>query len=708
MATYFVNAATGNDANDGSAGSPWATVNKGLAGATGGSNHTVYVAAGNYYSEGIATTFNAAGGTVTLIATGTVNMRQSATPVYSGWVWWCTATDASAYVFQGHFNFDMSTINGKYWIQGNGSAAKFTFEGCEFDGGGQNVKVIASSGQKNIKLLRCYLHDIANYPVLHKGGYFWMESCFVKDVTGSTWFFADTDSVVIRNNTWINTKVSQYLSVQYGHLHVTNNIFVNDTATDTPINLTGDVGSYCISNNIGYKTNPSSPRQATQTAIVTLPNEPDYYDNSLYVDPEFTTAPALSDTSLAHGRGINNGTRKAFTLTGGGKGYFAGPPVIGCWSPPVLHDTKTITPIAKKVAIVGDSITDGVGITLADVYGNRIEEALTDYVFVKMPGDEETHLGISGIVSVNSWKVATEFVQSSLPDIVTVFIGVNDLGGGNRDPDYTTRVIIEYLDSIADLGAKPIYVGTPPVSANPANTDILDSLAVEDAVHAHCVIKGYGSARLCRDFYTTAGYDTLYYNPADYLHPKAAGHERIAALVQPLIEAAATTVSSGTDYTAQLNQIEGNTDVLVSRVTEAVATLWANLTAMITGSGGTAAWTTQAVSNVSSGGDEDSAVLQEKLDTLTVLIQQSVNTIARAQTVLSREPRTSPSLLSPPSAPTEKALLPPGTGVLITDPGSPHYQERGTIAGTSRGQEYLVRLSGGRVVGVTASGVARL
>lgn len=547
MTTYYVNNATGNDSNDGSIGTPWKTVNKGLAGATGGVDHTIMVAPGNYYSEGIVATFNSAGGKVTLIADGgTVNMRQSATPAYAGWVWWCTATDASQYVFSGHFNFDMSTIAGKYWVQGNGSAAKFTFTGCEFSAGGVNAKVFASSGVKNVSLDRCYLHDIANYPFQMVGGFFKMEACFAKDITGTTWFIGNMDWIKITNCTWVNVALSQYLSVTYGHLSISNNIFAHDTPTVTPVALTGVISGYSISNNIGFKTAPSSPRQSVQTNIISLSNEPNYYDSAVYLDPGFTTAPALSATSFALGRGINNGIRKAFTLTGSGASFFSGPPVIGCWAPTSSIPKQQITRTPLKVAVVGDSITHGVGMSPPDIYGNRLETALPSYTFMKMPGDTTRHLGISGIVSMNSWKIASEFTQSGSPQIVTVLIGVNDLGGGNRDPDYTIRVIIEYLDSVADLGAKPIYLGCMPVSANPnpANTDIADSLAVEDAVHAHCVLKGYRSARVCRDFYETAGYDTLYYDPADYLHPNHDGHARIAVLAQPLIEDASTEPGS--------------------------------------------------------------------------------------------------------------------------------------------------------------------
>lgn len=96
----------------------------------------------------------------------------------------------------------------------------------------------------------------------------------------------------------------------------------------------------------------------------------------------------------------------------------------------------------------------------------------------------------------------------------------------------------------------------------------------------------------------------------------------------------------------------------------------------------------------------DEALLA-KLVALEALLRSSINTLARAQTVLSRKP----TVAAPSSVPVATSI-PNGTGVVITDPKSPYYGRRGTIAGTIRNSEYNVRLLDGTVVGVQASGVS--
>ena len=59
---------------------------------------------------------------------------------------------------------------------------------------------------------------------------------------------------------------------------------------------------------------------------------------------------------------------------------------------------------------------------------------------------------------------------------------------------------------------------------------------------------------------------------------------------------------AGVSVSADIAAVKSDTGTLVSRVTTTVVTLWANLTAMITGSGASAKYTTGALSNAPSGG----------------------------------------------------------------------------------------------------------
>lgn len=59
---------------------------------------------------------------------------------------------------------------------------------------------------------------------------------------------------------------------------------------------------------------------------------------------------------------------------------------------------------------------------------------------------------------------------------------------------------------------------------------------------------------------------------------------------------------AGASVSADIAAVKSDTNTLVSRVTTTVATLWANLTAMITGSGASAKYTVTALENAPSGG----------------------------------------------------------------------------------------------------------
>lgn len=77
----------------------------------------------------------------------------------------------------------------------------------------------------------------------------------------------------------------------------------------------------------------------------------------------------------------------------------------------------------------------------------------------------------------------------------------------------------------------------------------------------------------------------------------------------------------GASVSADIAAVKTNTETLLSRVTSTVATLWANLTAMISGSGGTAAFTETALENAPTssvtGGDATEAKQNQILAALS-------------------------------------------------------------------------------------------
>lgn len=96
---------------------------------------------------------------------------------------------------------------------------------------------------------------------------------------------------------------------------------------------------------------------------------------------------------------------------------------------------------------------------------------------------------------------------------------------------------------------------------------------------------------------------------------------------QSAVEAAITVVNTkigtpaGASVSADIAAVKSDTGTLLSRVTTTVVTLWANLTAMITGSGASAKYTTGSLSNAPGGsggaGTESDLMVSTTIATLT-------------------------------------------------------------------------------------------
>lgn len=71
----------------------------------------------------------------------------------------------------------------------------------------------------------------------------------------------------------------------------------------------------------------------------------------------------------------------------------------------------------------------------------------------------------------------------------------------------------------------------------------------------------------------------------------------------------------------QINNIETGTNTLLSRVTTTVVTLWSNLTAMITGTGASAKYTSGALSNAPTGSGGSGSLTQEDLNAIISGVQ---------------------------------------------------------------------------------------
>jgi lysophospholipase L1-like esterase len=537
---------TGNDTTgDGSVGSPWRTIWKALH-ELDGTTATVVVEAGNYYTEGIGAGFiDLAGGTLTFIANGQVNLRANSACTYA-YAWGLTGTGGGTLHFKGEFLFDVALDeNGsatvKYLIGGNNSIQKFLFTECEFNGNNDTRLVLSNTGAKWIELHRCTAKNFGSKPFAQNGGTFIAESCYFENIAGNSWFTLSTmDLVDIRHCTGVDARIVQSGTVDYTTVNLYNNFWstLNESPGSSLVQLGIADGAEEITNlnvegNAVFKTGMPEPRSGVAYNGIEMPGKNGYYDVTRWLEPGFTTAPAIGADSFLTKRGVS-GTGVVRDIQG--KAFNATEPCVGCYH--YAGEKKVVTPVADLVGMTGDSFTSGGTIvTDAQRYTTLIENALTDKSWVYMPGGNPGDMiAIYGTATKTISKMGQEFAQSAAPQAITFLGGVNDMA--DEDDATIAAAIIANLDAIADLGVTPIYCGTQ-AEAGPAFTR---GRAIEDIVEAHCISKGYPYVLTTKLLVSETGwYDGVggtQLISVDTLHPTVDGHIKYAEWIGAEIEAA--------------------------------------------------------------------------------------------------------------------------------------------------------------------------
>lgn len=194
---------------------------------------------------------------------------------------------------------------------------------------------------------------------------------------------------------------------------------------------------------------------------------------------------------------------------------------------------------AKRVACVGNSITDGLGIDMVDVngYPARLQQTLGEGYCVR-------NFGVSGRTVLNAgdrpymreaaWGEAKAFA----PDIVVVKLGTNDSKPVNWDTHSGEfiRDLQQMVDELNALPSKPtIYLCTPIKSAQqkPGEGSIRDSVVAADIIPA---IKSVAKKNKLALIELHEAIDpTGDMMQRDGIHPNAKGAAEIARLVAEAI-----------------------------------------------------------------------------------------------------------------------------------------------------------------------------
>ena len=186
---------------------------------------------------------------------------------------------------------------------------------------------------------------------------------------------------------------------------------------------------------------------------------------------------------------------------------------------------------AVRVACIGNSITDGFGIDMADVnsYPAQMQRLLGDGYYVRNYGVSSRTLLNKGdwpYMREPAWREALQFN----PDIVVVKLGTNDSKPENWQygADYQ-RDLQQMVDSLKALPSKPqIYLCTP-IPAFKATWNISDSVIVNAIVPI--VNKVAKKQRLkVIDLHTLYAADGDKMLP-DGIHPDAKGARRLAEII---------------------------------------------------------------------------------------------------------------------------------------------------------------------------------
>jgi len=129
---------------------------------------------------------------------------------------------------------------------------------------------------------------------------------------------------------------------------------------------------------------------------------------------------------------------------------------------------------------------------------------------------------------------------------------------------------------------------------------------------------------------------------------------------------------AGASLAADVAAVKSDTGTLVSRVTSTVATLWANLTAMITGSGVAAKFTATALQHAPTGGggggDAEQATLllvEDKVDSIAVALAGS-SPVEPTGTNIRDQLQEIYDGLFPADPDTDPVVITPGTGDITT------------------------------------------
>lgn len=543
MTQYYIRT-DGSDSNSGlanDAGNAWLTLGKAWNFLATGS-HIINIANGNYYDEVLVGGGAQAGENLTFQITGAVTVRIKDNTVVNHVF---RTNKAGLVIFKGilitgtrlEFQQDLfgdgNPNTTKRFFSSTSTTGSLEFVDCEMYGAADFISMTLASSE-TLKYTRCYAHDFSAQLHVFRGASITAEASLFEDCGNFyTGFNFTLPALIANNNTFINTVLQDAGTGTTTALTIQNNIFYGTT-----VNIEFDsVSSETISNNLVFQSDMPSPRTGNEYKKIDS-DLAGSFQTSYCFDPDFSGGAdgELNVTSFCIGRGVDAGVAtglngEAFDNTN--------LPMIGCYAP-ASGSKQTISKTAKKVAIVGNSWVYGTGATTAaDRFTDQLEVLLPGHTFIKMPGDTDRQLGISGIWSDTTHMMAQEFAVSETPETVAILIGVNDLAGGVSTTQLINQ-ISKTLELLIDLGVQNVvYIGTQIKDADASSPDVTDTNTVETGVDSYCASNDCQSIKISALIQLESGWNSDSVPPglytADDVHVNNDGHTFVANNVESFL-----------------------------------------------------------------------------------------------------------------------------------------------------------------------------
>ena len=196
-----------------------------------------------------------------------------------------------------------------------------------------------------------------------------------------------------------------------------------------------------------------------------------------------------------------------------------------------LRSLPKSNPAAIRVACIGNSITDGFGISMADVkgYPAQLQQKLGN-------GYEVKNYGVSARTMMNKGDIpymrelAWRDAQAFQPNIVIIKLGTNDAKTHNwaQGPDEYRQSMQAMIDTLKALPSKPKLYLCSPIPAFKEIWTISDSVIVNGEMP---IIQKLAKKNKCGfiDLHTSFIYKDMMLD--DGIHPNAKGAEKLAGII---------------------------------------------------------------------------------------------------------------------------------------------------------------------------------